>query len=519
LLKVLLENSKLPPVEGFASGQLLAKNSILNLVGMILPLLVGILAIPFAIKGLGKDGFGVLAIAWVVLGYFGLFDFGLSRATTKFVSEAIGRGEVESIPSIVWSAVLVSFLLGILGGLLLFAITPFLIERLLKIPYELAHQAKLTFYIIAFSIPIVLCSTSLKGVLEAAQRFDLENFITIPVSMMSFILPGLSFPFHLSLSMVIFLVVITRFAAALAYLYFSFMVFPIIKSKPAISTVKLKAMAIYGGWISITNIISPILVYMDRFFIGAYLSMASVTFYTAPYEVVTRLRIFPTAIIKTLFPEFSAAAVHRDSNHLEILFVRSFKYILLLVGIIVILFFFTAPVFLQIWLGPEFVKNSLNVFRILSIGMLINSLAIIPFNLLQGIGRPDITAKFHLLESPFYIILLWSLIINFGLSGAALAWSLRVGLDAVLLFWFSIKSYPGIINKFSISHIGRTLLFLFLLFNSILFFDFLFVNIILKLVILSLCCMSFIVLTWYFLLDDADRKIAKSLRIRFIKKV
>jgi hypothetical protein len=31
--------------------------------------------------------------------------------------------------------------------------------------------------------------------------------------------------------------------------------------------------------------------------------------------------------------------------------------------------------------------------------------------------------------------------------------------------------------------------------------------------------MSFIVLTWYFLLDDADRKIAKSLRIRFIKKV
>ena len=49
--------------------------------GMVLPLIVGVLSIPFAIKGLGKEGFGILTIAWVILGYFGLFDFGLSRAT------------------------------------------------------------------------------------------------------------------------------------------------------------------------------------------------------------------------------------------------------------------------------------------------------------------------------------------------------------------------------------------------------------------------------------------------------
>ena len=71
-----MENSKPPPSQGFATGRLLAKNSILNFVGMMLPLIAGIFALPFAIKGLGKDGFGVLAIAWVILGYFGLFDFG-----------------------------------------------------------------------------------------------------------------------------------------------------------------------------------------------------------------------------------------------------------------------------------------------------------------------------------------------------------------------------------------------------------------------------------------------------------
>ena len=65
--------------------------------------------------------------------------------------------------------------------------------------------------------------------------------------------------------------------------------------------------------------------------------------------------------------------------------------------------------------------------------MLINSLAYVPYNLLQGIGRPDLTAKFHLLEVPLHVGLTWFLVTKFGLPGAALAWGLRVSLDFLLL--------------------------------------------------------------------------------------
>ncbi|MCI0403070.1 MAG: flippase, partial [Acidobacteria bacterium] len=54
---------------------------------------MGVLCIPPIIAGLGAERFGLLALAWAVLGYFNIFDLGLGRATTKFVAESLGRGE------------------------------------------------------------------------------------------------------------------------------------------------------------------------------------------------------------------------------------------------------------------------------------------------------------------------------------------------------------------------------------------------------------------------------------------
>jgi O-antigen/teichoic acid export membrane protein len=54
--------------------------------------------------------------------------------------------------------------------------------------------------------------------------------------------------------------------------------------------------------------------------------------------------------------------------------------------------------------------------------------------MLQSQGRADLTAKFQLLESAFYIPLAWLAISRWGIEGAAGAWTIRVTADAILLF-------------------------------------------------------------------------------------
>ena len=64
-------------------GRTIARNTIWNIVGQSLPLLLAVVAIPLLIRRLGVDRFGVLTLAWALVGYFGLFDLGLGRALDK----------------------------------------------------------------------------------------------------------------------------------------------------------------------------------------------------------------------------------------------------------------------------------------------------------------------------------------------------------------------------------------------------------------------------------------------------
>ena len=87
------------------SGRVLARNTFFTLVGYGAPLLVAVFAISLLIQGFGTDRFGVITLSWAVMGYFSLFDFGLGRATTRFVAEYHAREETEHLPELIWSSV------------------------------------------------------------------------------------------------------------------------------------------------------------------------------------------------------------------------------------------------------------------------------------------------------------------------------------------------------------------------------------------------------------------------------
>ena len=67
-----------------------------------------------------------------------------------------------------------------------------------------------------------------------------------------------------------------------------------------------------------------------------------------------------------------------------------------------------------------------------------------PFALLQGTGRPDLTAKLHLVELPLYVIMLWSLAHTSGIVGVAIAWTVRVVFDAVAMQLMASRRIPGL---------------------------------------------------------------------------
>ncbi len=420
-------------------GGLLARNVVLNFIGLAVPLLIGVAAIPYTIRWLGTDRFGILSLAWVVVGYFSFLDLGLGRATTKYVAEALGRDELKQIPGFFWTSVIFQLILGILGAILLWRLTPVLVGHVLKIPPAMRDETLTTFVLLACSIPVVLVSASFRGILEAGQRFDLVNVVKIPSSVLTYLLPVAGIAAGLRLPGIIALLVLSRGLTLAVWAWLTLRVFPMIRTWPRFDRLAIKPLLSFGGWVTVSNVVGPILVYIDRFMIGTLATIEAVGLYSAPYEFVMRLGIIPGSLVMTLFPTFSTLGGGGDQRKAEILFGRSVKYLLIVMGSLVVILVLSGRFFIGAWLGEKFLQNSLRVFQILSIGFLANTLANVPFGYLQGIGRADVTAKLHLFELFFYVPLTWILIKSWGITGAALSWSFRSFIDMALLFWASVR--------------------------------------------------------------------------------
>lgn len=422
------------------TGKILVRNTLFNFVGQVIPLVLGVITIPYIIKGLGTDRFGLLSLTWVVFGYLAIFDLGLGRATTKYIAEALGKGDEGSIPVLLWTTVTIQFVLGLMGAIILLIITPLITDQILNIPHELIHEAKITFYLLASSIPFILVSNSFIGALQARQRFDIVNLIRTPSSACTFLMPLVGLIFGFKLPSIIGLIFCVKIATLLTFITVNIRIFPKIK-KIKVQPTLFRPLFKFGGWVTVSTIVSPILVYIDRFLIGSILTLSAVTFYTAPFEAITRLTIIAGSLATSLFPAFSALAGVGDRQKLQFLFVRSVNYLFILLTPIILVVIIFGKEILTLWLGTRFATESTTGLRILSIGVLINSIGSLIFSLFQGIGRPDIPAKFHLLELPIHLVVAYFLIHQYGLTGAALAWTIRVIVDTFLLFIASFRIY------------------------------------------------------------------------------
>ena len=94
---------------------------------------------------------------------------------------------------------------------------------------------------------------------------------------------------------------------------------------------------------------------------------------------------------------------------------------------------------LTIWIGEDLADKSWMIMSVLSIGLLFNSLAQVPYALIQAAGKVKLTSIIHLCEFFSYIILLLILLNIFGIIGAAIAFVLRVFFDYIILNYFSKK--------------------------------------------------------------------------------
>lgn len=409
----------------------LIKNSAWNLTGYVIPTLIAIPAMGYMARRLGTELFGVYTLVIAIVGYAGIFDIGLTRAIVREV--AIYRNKLDERKKIISTATTFLLLFSCFGAFCIYVSVPKILH-LLNISSNNYQDVAASLRILVWTIPAFLLNQLWLAILEGDERFAILN---IQRSFSSSIIAGLPAVFVIiSPSLVSAIIGLT--VGRLVSLIVAFIIVrkEIIGARLKFCRETFRRMIFFGGWITVSNIISPIMVYFDRFVISGILGAKNVGYYTAPSEIVSRLALLPGALSRAVFPRLSASKSHQE-------LIKNIKvsYVVMILGClpIMILGILFSKEIIGLWLGNEYAMYSSEIFQVLLLGFFFNSIAHVPFTIIQSLGKAKYTALLHCVEVMPYVLLLYFCVDKFGVIGAAYAWTIRVFADCVLLALVSKK--------------------------------------------------------------------------------
>lgn len=413
------------------------KSVLVALSGLAIPLLVALAATPFLLRLVGPVHYGVLAICWGLVGYAGVLDFGVARAVTQQIASRDFASGSSELAELIGTARRLSSLIGVA-----LAVVGFLLWGVAAASLDFDLQFTVAAVLICLAFPAQSLFSLYRGVLEARQKFGTVAALRIAASILGVLGPLVVASVQNSLPLIILSVVLARWVvmAAASALVLRSCNLPAFAA--SFSKEKARGILIFGSWAMVSSLTGLVFTQVDRLYIGFQLGAAAVTSYTIPYDLVTQSTILVSALSTVLFPWLSGK-FHQDQHAARRTLRRMLVLVGLYMGVVLAVLGVFAPELAQLWLADEASGISIDVWRLLCVGVYFNSLGVVLFAAAHARGQARNVALSHLVQLPFYVTALICFIDMYGVAGAAGAWAMRTFVDLVMLASISKSDLLG----------------------------------------------------------------------------
>ena len=408
----------------------IARNSVYNLGGSVLPLIVSLVTVPLYLKAIGVERYGILALCWLMVGYFGLFEFGLGTATGQRIA-SMPHETARARSQLLSSAFVLSFLFGVAGGIVLLLAAKALLFGMNRIDIGLTGEVSGSIPWLALAMPFTTSSSVLNGALIGRKHFLAANLSSVAINVACSIAPLVTaLTYSNELPALIATVVLTKAAGLLVLAAQVRSNLPFERAGFA-SQHEVMRLVRFGGWVAASNIVTPVLLAVEKLIIPWKLGSAMLSVYMISYNLASRYAMIPQGVRMAMLPDFSVL----QENELQALEERGQNALCTLTAPVCIAAVIALPFLMPLWLGHQVGDPATPVIIILLAGFWWNGCSHIPYAKLQGMGRPDLITKITLIQFGPYLLALILAIGALGIIGAALCWSLRAVVESLIFFW------------------------------------------------------------------------------------
>jgi O-antigen/teichoic acid export membrane protein len=421
--------AEFPRVEPGAASRLVG-SSFWSLGSLIGYLALAFMVTPVTIRFLGTENYGLLTLVNLVVAYFAFADFGMGMASTKFGAEAYARCDGPGESAAIWTSLLVQMIPMTLVVLLLIFARQGIAGWILRSPGEMRSNA-----VVALSLagPLLLFS-SLGGIFNTSQvvrlRYGLNGAITLGYNVAQ-ALVTLAIVIHGGgvVAVVLGYTFVTA-GFAVAQFIVSGLLCPSFLH-PALAKELVKPLFRYGSGVVLTALVGAAIQHGEKLIVAGYLSVRSLAYYNVAFTIAGLLSLFASAVSQPLLPIFAQLRAAGEQRRLDTLYGSVRRGSILAALPLAVAIMVIAKPFLAVWAGAEFRNESLAPLYILTAGAVFHAATFAPRSLLLASGQVGIAPRLHIIELLPYAATVGFLVRSYGILGAALAWSLRVGVECI----------------------------------------------------------------------------------------
>ena len=398
----------------------IARNVLWSWAGTLTDMAVGFILARYLLKHLGDTRYGLWLIIASLTSYFSYFDLGVRSSVGRYIAYYRARGDQERVNAIVSTAFF--FLSAV--ALLVFACTlalPLLFFDWYDVAADQQSGVQTALFLVGVNLALTFPLSIFDATLWGLQRFDIQNIIEIPASLLR---GGLTLGLVASgggLVAIAWVVVLVTLATAACKVVFTFRSDPTLRMNPRrMSRDAALDLFSFGLWQFVLSIGRRIPGQLAAPVIGAKLMPDLVP----PQSVAARLPAYAESLTFSgtgvLTPV--ATGLHATENHDQqrVLFLEGGKFCTALALFFVILFVCIGESLVTLWMDRELQSVGL-LLTILALGELLPLSQWMSYSVVLGMGRHRTLALFSVLENVLVFTLMFILVQTHGVVGVCLA--------------------------------------------------------------------------------------------------
>lgn len=398
-------------------GSRVARNAASAFGGQVGIAIMGLVITAILVRAVGPARFGGWSLITAVIAYASLMDLGMGVALVRQVAEAERRGDRRGAGEAVGAALLFTLTAALATAVLIWLLSA-PAAGWFNIPAEARAEFVRALRISGFGAALAVPAAALGAVPQAFQQLArvvrLEVWVTLAV-------------------------MITQAAALLAgggleWVAWAFVAGRLLSlagrwrmARALLDGAALRAGWAYPFWDTLGRfgmlklahqLMSQVVLYLDRLLVGIFVSVEAVAFYAVAMEAAQRLLMIQSNVSQAFFPAAASLAGNRDA--FADLYRRSTRVVALATFPAAFILAVLAGPLIHVWVGPAFAPAA-DVLRIVALAYAVMSLTAIPAAAADALNHPGLSVRYGMLSVAINLALALALIPRYGAVGAAVA--------------------------------------------------------------------------------------------------